>query len=281
MGIVPKTHTFSAGATIIASEHNRNFDDIYTLVNGNLDNSNISASAAIAATKLNLATVAQGVAFTGALDLSAATITEEVTMASVNIVDGSANSLELGLVTPAPAKVTTLEATSTFKLGTTNQGDVLYDNGTSIVRLTPGTSGKYLKTQGAAANPMWDTPSLIAKSVIFTTITESGAGTNYYFPGTSEKVSGEANGKLYFPTAGTLKNLYLHTTDGDTITVTVVVNGVESSLTASRSGVTELASDTTHTATVSAGDYVSIKCVVSNVINDARVSMEFDTICTL
>ena len=37
------------------------------------------------------------------------------------------------------------------------QGDVIYFNGTNWVRLAPVTSGKFLKTQGAAANPMWDT----------------------------------------------------------------------------------------------------------------------------
>jgi len=39
------------------------------------------------------------------------------------------------------------------------QGDVLYFNGTSWVRLAPGTSGQYLKTQGASANPVWGTVS--------------------------------------------------------------------------------------------------------------------------
>ena len=37
------------------------------------------------------------------------------------------------------------------------QGDILYYNGTNLVSLGPGTSGKFLKTQGAAANPIWDT----------------------------------------------------------------------------------------------------------------------------
>jgi len=41
------------------------------------------------------------------------------------------------------------------KLKSSNQGDIIYDNGTNIVRLTPGTSGQFLKTQGAAANPVW------------------------------------------------------------------------------------------------------------------------------
>ena len=35
------------------------------------------------------------------------------------------------------------------------QGDILYYNGTTWVSLTAGTSGYYLKTQGAGANPIW------------------------------------------------------------------------------------------------------------------------------
>lgn len=42
---------------------------------------------------------------------------------------------------------------------TYNQGDILYYNGSAIVDLAPGTSGQFLKTQGAGANPVWDTAS--------------------------------------------------------------------------------------------------------------------------
>ena len=42
-------------------------------------------------------------------------------------------------------------------LASAAQGDVLYHNGTSYVRLAPGTSGQYLQTAGAAANPTWGT----------------------------------------------------------------------------------------------------------------------------
>jgi hypothetical protein len=35
------------------------------------------------------------------------------------------------------------------------QGDVLYYNGSNWVNLAPGTSGHYLQTQGAGANPQW------------------------------------------------------------------------------------------------------------------------------
>jgi len=37
------------------------------------------------------------------------------------------------------------------------QGDVLYYNGSNLVNLGAGTSGQFLKTQGADANPVWAT----------------------------------------------------------------------------------------------------------------------------
>lgn len=40
-------------------------------------------------------------------------------------------------------------------LGSDAQGDVMYYNGTDWVRLGAGTSGQFLKTQGAGANPTW------------------------------------------------------------------------------------------------------------------------------
>ncbi len=122
MAIIVKPFTFSAGAVIIASQHNSDYDTIFSDYNGNIDNNNIAPGAAIVASKLDLTT-------------------------------GSA----IGTTTPAAGKFTTLEATSTFKVGTTHQGDIFYDNGTSIVRLTPGTSGQFLKTLGASANPAWAT----------------------------------------------------------------------------------------------------------------------------
>ena len=36
-----------------------------------------------------------------------------------------------------------------------SQGDILYYDGTNLTRLPAGTSGQYLKTQGAGANPVW------------------------------------------------------------------------------------------------------------------------------
>ena len=52
MGLVTYEFVFSAGNTIKASEHNTNFSTLYTLVNGNIDNANVKASAGIVASKL-------------------------------------------------------------------------------------------------------------------------------------------------------------------------------------------------------------------------------------
>lgn len=61
MATITKGYTFSAGGTIIAAEHNSNFDTIYALVNGNIDNANIKAAAGIVDTKLAQITTASKV----------------------------------------------------------------------------------------------------------------------------------------------------------------------------------------------------------------------------
>ena len=52
MSLITKTYTFSSGTTIVASEHNTNFDTLYSEINGGLDNSNIKSAAAIAGSKI-------------------------------------------------------------------------------------------------------------------------------------------------------------------------------------------------------------------------------------
>lgn len=48
------------------------------------------------------------------------------------------------------------------------QGDLIYaDSASSFARLGPGTSGQFLKTQGAAANPVW--ASILTKVEVLTT----------------------------------------------------------------------------------------------------------------
>ncbi len=92
------------------------------------------------------------------------TVADLGTVTTADINGGTIDGVTMGQATAGLGTFTTLdatniEATGTFKLGTTNQGDVLYDNGTSIVRLPPGTSGQFLQTQGAGANPQWASPA--------------------------------------------------------------------------------------------------------------------------
>ena len=44
-------------------------------------------------------------------------------------------------------------------IGSAAQGDILYRGASTWARLPAGTSGEYLKTLGAGANPDWDTPA--------------------------------------------------------------------------------------------------------------------------
>ena len=61
--------------------------------------------------------------------------------------------------TDNPHAVTAAQAGAIPAPSTPSQGDILYYGGSSWDKLSPGTSGEFLKTQGAGANPVWDTPT--------------------------------------------------------------------------------------------------------------------------
>lgn len=141
MPLISLPYIFSSGTTIVASQTNSNNTTFLSLLNGGLDNANltgsagitysnlslsssivnsdISSSAAIANSKLNLAAIAQAITFNG-------------------------NTL----------------------IGAAHQGDILYDSGTTLTRLTPGTNGQFLQTQGGSANPQWAT-SVTPSNVVY------------------------------------------------------------------------------------------------------------------
>lgn len=81
----------------------------------------------------------------------------------VLVVNGAGTALTFATV--ATAGITNNAVTGTkIAMGSDAQGDIMYYDGTDYTRLAPGTSGQFLKTQGASANPVWATASAGAVS---------------------------------------------------------------------------------------------------------------------
>jgi len=70
----------------------------------------------------------------------------------VNLTNGVTGALPIG---NGGTGQTTQTAAFDALAPTTTQGDIIYRNASNNVRLAAGTSGFFLKTQGAGANPIW------------------------------------------------------------------------------------------------------------------------------
>lgn len=174
MAVIVKPFTFAAGALVIASEHNSNYDTIITDYNGNITNANISASAAITITKLS------GVAASGAnSDITAIT----------------------GLSTPlGPAyggHGVANNAASTLTISG-NFGTTLTVSGTTSVTLP--TSGTLLASGGALGTPSSGTltscTGLPVAGITASTSTALGVGSIELGHATDTTLSRSASGVL-------------------------------------------------------------------------------------
>ena len=84
-------------------------------------------------------------------DFGNVAISGDVTMTNAGVVTIANTSVENAMLADNAVDGTHIA------LGSDAQGDVMYYNGTDYVRLAPGTSGQFLKTLGASANPAWGT----------------------------------------------------------------------------------------------------------------------------
>lgn len=180
-----RQYNYVAHTTIDPVQVNTNENALYsylqagvdTYTAGSITNTAINANAAISYTKLNLL----GSIVNADISPTAAIIGSKLDLSSPGII---------GSGTPAAGTFTTLTANTsltssaatvlngTVNLGVTHQGDTFYDNGTSVVRLTPGTSGQFLETLGTSANPLWATPPSTS-NVLFQylgSVTAQGSG---------------------------------------------------------------------------------------------------------
>lgn len=137
MASLTRGYTFGSSETVTNTK-------LHSLVDAgsvsSIVDADISAGAAIVYTKLSL---------TGHISDSDISSMAAIVASKLDLTSPGA----IGSTTPNTG------AFSTLNIGTTNQGDVYYDNGTTITRLTPGTAGKVLQTQGSSANPQWSFPS--------------------------------------------------------------------------------------------------------------------------
>lgn len=95
------------------------------------------------------------------------------------------------------------------------QGDVLYFDGSNWVRLAAGTSGYYLKTQGAGANPMWDAPSLATADTIAQSTTIEAGANDVTLSTTTQTVGGPT---LTIPDFANVDDTFVFTTLAQTLT---------------------------------------------------------------
>lgn len=86
----------------------------------------------------------------------------------------------LGRTTAATGAIEELTLTQALDLiGSAAQGDILYRDGSAWARLGAGTSGQFLKTLGASANPAWAAPAITAIDSATVATAESRGSTSY------------------------------------------------------------------------------------------------------
>ena len=133
LGAAPsRTQTYVSGQVINPSHVTENEDNIYAYLQAGVDTyatGSVTSSVITDGTILNI-----DIGSSAAIAYSKLTLTNSITGADI-------------------------------ALGSDAQGDLMYYDGTNWARLGAGTSGQFLKTQGAGANPAWESVATVADRV--------------------------------------------------------------------------------------------------------------------
>lgn len=180
MATISKPNTFSAGAVVIAAEHNENFDTIYNEFNGSISNANIASNANITDTKLAQLTTANKVA-TSAIQSGALAITK---------VTGTSTHL-----TETTAPTTAASEGALYTKDTSGQPELFFreeSSGDEVQITSDGVINGYIKAANiydsdwfsvSTGNSYAKTHSLgTLKFVVKIFIADDASGTNAYVP---------------------------------------------------------------------------------------------------
>lgn len=161
-------------------------------------------------------------------------------------------------------------------IGSAVQGDILYRGASGWARLAAGTSGHYLQTQGAAANPQWAAVAGGGGGLGYALIWFSGAGDSpadnatYYFGGWALGIgTGYDAMKVQIPKTGTLKAVYYRARNtgtlgsGESVNHYIRLNDTTDLANASfaYNAANTFGSATGLSDAVTAGDYIAVKIV--------------------
>jgi len=172
MGVITKANTFVANTTIEPSQVNENFDDIYNEFNGNIENANIKAGAAIAASKIS----GTAATLTGTETLSNKTLTKPTingsTQAYTSDSDGSTVTFNMAA---SNIHTVTLGGNRTLAVSNVTTGQVF------VIILKQDATGS--RTVTWWSNIKWSgasTPTLTTTASRWDIFTFIYDGTNYY-----------------------------------------------------------------------------------------------------
>ncbi len=153
-----------------------------------------------------------------------------------------------------------------FTIGSDATGDIFYRNSSgNVSRLAVGTDGHVLTL--ASGLPSWAAGGgggTSAAQIISVGYASSNTATHYYgLPSGSYSTTEASVSNVRFPMAGTVSNFYAKCQTapgtGKSWICTVRKNGVDTTVTATVSDTNTTATDTTHSFTVAAGDYITIR----------------------